>query len=217
MRVRDIMATKVITVSSNTTVNKAEEIMSKHKIRRLPVVDKGKLVGVISRDGIMNASTPYNMPIAPWKMGHYLFSRKVKEIMSKNLVTATPDMTATAAAYLAQSKKVGCLPVLENDKLVGILTTNDFFYKVLNPLLGIWEKGTQFIIHNPDNTGGLYEAFQFFRKYNAKILAIRYLHTESYGEKNLAIRIETKEVTQIETDLKSAGYHVEIRQLSGTD
>ncbi len=217
MRVRDIMTTKVITVSSNTTVNKADEIMSKHKIRRLPVVDKGKLVGVISRDGIMNASTPYNIPIAPWKMGHYLFSRKVKEIMAKNPVTATPDMTATSAAYLAQRKKVGCLPVLDNDKLVGILTTNDFFYKVLNPLLGIWEKGTQFIIHDPDNTGGLYEAFQSFGKYNAKILAIRYIDTESSGEKNLAIRIKTSEVKKIEADLKSAGYHVEIRELSDTN
>ncbi|MFC2018154.1 CBS domain-containing protein [Chloroflexota bacterium] len=217
MRVRDIMTTKVITVSSNTTISKAEEIMSKNKIRRLPVVDKGQFVGIISRDGIMNATTPYDIPIAPWKMGHYLFSRKVKEIMSKNLVTATPDMTATSAAYLAQRKKVGCLPVLDKDKLVGILTTNDFFYKVLNPLLGIWERGTQFIIHDPSNTGGLYEAFQCFKKYNAKILAIRYIDTETSGEKNLAIRIETKEENKIEADLKSAGYHVEIRQLSGTD
>ena len=59
-----------------------------------------------------------------------------------------------------------------------------------------------------------YEAFQCFKKYNAKILAIRYIDTETSGEKNLAIRIETKEETKIETDLKSAGYNVEIRQLS---
>lgn len=217
MRVKDIMTTKVFTVSSNTTVSKADEIMSKHKIRRLPVVDKGKVVGVISRDGIMNATTPNNIPIPPWQMGHYLFSRKVKEIMSGKVVAATPDMAASVAAYLAQKNKVGSLPVIDNGKLVGILTTNDFFYKVLNPLLGVWQKGTQFIIYDPDNTGGIYEAFQCFKKNKAKILAIRYIDTESGGEQNLAIRVETTNQAQIEADLKSAGYNTEILTLGDAD
>ena len=68
---------------------------------------------------------------------------KVKDIMVKDLVTASPDMTVESAIALAQGKKVGCLPVLENNKLVGIVTTNDFFLKILNPLLGIGEPGTR--------------------------------------------------------------------------
>lgn len=210
MRVRDIMTSKVITVSSNTTIGKADELMAKHKIRRLPVIEKEKLIGVVSKDGILNASTQLNVPIAPWKMAHYFFGRKVKEVMSKNLVTATPDMTATSAAYLAQKKKVGCLPVLDKDKLVGIVTTNDFFFRILNPLLGIWETGTQFIIHEPGNTSGINGVFNCINKYNARILAIRYIDTERSGEKNLAIRVETTEKSQIEADLKNSGYNVEI-------
>lgn len=214
MRVRDIMTTKVITVSSNTTISNADELMSKHKIRRLPVVDKGKLVGVISKDGILNATAPEHTPIAIWRLPHFFFGMKVKEIMSKKLVTATPDMTATGAAYLAQKEKVGCLPVMDNNKLVGIVTTNDFFYRVLNPLLGIWQSGTQFIIHDLGNTDGIYGAFHCLKKYNARTLAIRYI--EATGEKNLAIRVETTEESQIEADLKNSGYNVEIMRLGDT-
>lgn len=74
------MTTKVITVSSNDNLNDAYEIMSKHKIRRLPVVDEGKIVGILTRDGIINTTTPYTIPIGPWKMGHYIFSRKVNYV-----------------------------------------------------------------------------------------------------------------------------------------
>lgn len=213
MRVRDIMTTKVITVSSNTTIGKADELLSKHKIRRLPVVDKEKLVGVISKDGILNASTLYTTPIAPWKMAHYFFGRKVRELMSKKLVTAAPDMTVTSAAYLAQKEKVGCLPVMDNDKLVGIVTTNDFFYKILNPLLGIWQSGTQFVVHEPGDSSGIHGVLNCLNKHNVRIRAIRYIDTEMSGEKNLAFQVETKGESQIEADLKSLGYDVEIVRL----
>jgi len=210
MRVRDIMTTKVLSVTSNTTFNETEEILSKHKIRRLPVVDKGKLVGIVSMDGIMNLSAPHKIPIAIWKLPHYIFGMKVKEIMSKTLVTATPDMTVTSAAYLAQKNKVGCLPVMENGKLVGIVTTNDFFYRILNPLLGIWQTGTQFIVHDPGNTSGIQKVFDALNKHNAKILAIRYIDSETIGEKNLAVRVETTEESHIKAELTNAGYNVEI-------
>jgi len=210
MRVRDIMTTKVITVSSNTTINKADEILSKHRIRRLPVVDKGKLVGIISMDAILKATAPTSVPIAIWKMPHFFLGMKVEEVMSKNLVTATPEMTVASAAYLAQEKKVGCLPVMDNTKLVGIVTTNDFFYKILNPLLGIWQKGTQFTIRYPQNTGSIAEVFSCFDKHNARILAIRYIGTEPDNDRNLAIRVETTEESQLESDLKNLGYDVEI-------
>ncbi|MFC1924732.1 CBS and ACT domain-containing protein [Chloroflexota bacterium] len=214
MRVRDIMTTKVLTVSSDTTINTAEEILSKHRIRRLPVVDKGKLVGVISMDAILKATAPSNAPIAIWKLPHFFLGMKVEEIMSKNLVTAAPDMTVASAAYLAQKKKVGCLPVIDNIRLVGIVTTNDFFYKVFNPLLGILQKGTQFTIRDPRNTSSIVEVFSCFNKHNARILAIRYIGTEPDNDRYLSIRVETTEESQLESDLKNLGYDVEILRFS---
>lgn len=217
MRVKDIMTAKVITVSSNTSLGEADDIMSKYKIRRLPVVDDEKLVGVISKDGILGSSTPYNVPIAPWKLTHYFFGRKVKEVMSKDPVTVTPDTTTMAAAYLAQKNKVGCLPVMDNDKLVGIVTTNDFFYKILNPLLGIWGSGTQFVVHEPGDTGGINGVFNCIKKYNARILAIRYIDTGEGRERNLSVRVETTEENQIVSELKSSGYNLDIVHLNDPD
>ena len=63
--------------------------------------------------------------------------------MKRNVVTVSAETTVEKAVAVAQANKVGCLPVLEGDKVVGIVTTNDFFYKILNPLFGLGQKGTR--------------------------------------------------------------------------
>src|SRR4030042_1888827 len=131
MYVRDIMTTNVITVAWNATVIEACEIMRVHRFSRLPVVDRGKLVGIVTRDKLLRVSpSPANSVNVPELI--YLLSKKmVKDVMITHLVTANPGMTVEHAVALAQSNRVGSLPVLEDDRIVGIVTTNDFFYKIL--------------------------------------------------------------------------------------
>lgn len=212
MHVRDIMTTKLITVTSNTTIAKAEEIMSTHKISRLPVVDKGKLVGIISRNRIMKATAPQHTPIAIWKMPHFFFGMKVKEIMEKDVVTVTPDMTVEGAALIAQEKKVGGTPVVEGDRLVGMVTSNDYHYNILNPLLGIRQKGQRLVIHEPTGVKALQEIFACIAKHNIKLQAASYINLEKKGlESDLAIHLDITDATQVAAELRDLGYNAEIR------
>src|SRR4030043_850109 len=148
MRIRDIMSWNVVTVTSDPPIMEARKVMDAHKIRRMPVVYKGKLVGMISRDGINRASPSPATSLSVWEINYLLAKMTVKDIMSTKLVTVTPDTTVESAVALAQNKGVGALPVIEDGTLVGIVTTDDFFYKILNPMLGIGQPGIRLLVRN---------------------------------------------------------------------
>jgi acetoin utilization protein AcuB len=82
------------------------------------------------------------------EIGYLLNKITVEKVMRKDPVTVSPDMTVEEAVALAQGKKVGALVVVEGDRLVGIVTTNDFFYKVLNHILGIGLPGSRMVVRD---------------------------------------------------------------------
>ncbi len=149
MNIRHIMTTNVVTIPSDTSMMDARRIMEAHRIRRLPIVDRGKLVGLVNRDALDRAGPSQLSTFSIHEMTYLLSKLTVKEVMARDLVTISPDATWEQAVQLAQSRKVGALLVVEeHDKLVGIVTTNDFFYKIINPVLGIGVPGARIHVHN---------------------------------------------------------------------
>lgn len=212
MRVRDIMTTNLITISSNKSIAEADDILAANKISRLPVVDDGKLVGIISKSRILKATAPQNTPVAVWRLPHFFFGMKVREIMIKDMVTVTPDMTVEGAAFLAQEKRVGGTPVVEGDKLVGIVTSNDYHYKILNPLLGVKQKGSRIVVKNPAGASVMKEILEGIAKHEIRVRAISYINLERKGiESDLTISLDTTDATEIAEELKKSGHDVEIR------
>jgi acetoin utilization protein AcuB len=134
----------------------------------------------------------------------------VKEVMTKDVVTVHPDMTVEAAIALAQSKGVGALPVMENNNLLGIATTNDFFYKILNPLLGIGEPGTRIIISGGTGAKNVQEIMEAVKKFGAKIASFHSMPPVEGKEQDLCIHVDKENVTQLIKDLASKGYSAEI-------
>ena len=152
MFMSDVMTTKVITIPSNTSLAEARRIMESHRIRRLPVVDRGMLVGIVTRDQLDRAGPSQIPSFNIHDITRILNKVTVKEVMTKNPVTVSPDATVEEAVTMAQEKKIGALLVVDGDRLVGIATTNDFFYKILNPILGIGKTGSRLIIRNCGGT-----------------------------------------------------------------
>jgi acetoin utilization protein AcuB len=212
MLVRDIMVKDVITVSSDTYVLDAERIMELHKISRLPVVDKGELVGLITKDDILKASpsstTPYNQ-----RQLFYLMSKlTVKGIMKTTVVTVSPDTTIEKSIALAQKNKVGCLPAIEGDMLVGIMTTNDVFYKILNPLLGIGATGKRIIVYD---AGAREESGKVMQIVAEAGVTVKTVWIPPDKEKqNLILHLDTDDATPIMMRLKEIGYRVDVREFT---
>ena len=212
MLVRDIMTTNVVTIPSNTSVNDAGEILRAHKIERLPIVDRGKLVGLVTKDKLLRVSPSPATSLSIHELTYLLSKMTVKEVMEKEVVTARSDMTVESAIALAQNRKVGCLPVLENDKVVGIVTTNDFFYKILNPLLGIGEPGTRIKVNGCSGAKEIQTVCDIIGNHDVQVLSVSYIPHPEGGERNLTIHVDTEDVSKIIKELEALGYFVEVRE-----
>jgi acetoin utilization protein AcuB len=136
----------------------------------------------------------------------------VKDIMSKKLVTVTPDTTVESAVALAQNKGVGALPVVEDGALVGIVTTDDFFYKILNPMLGIGKPGTRLLIHNCGAPKCIQEIMEIVGKNGIKLLAVHNMPPLEGEEAELLLHLDHADPAKIMKALTDRGYSVEIRE-----
>jgi acetoin utilization protein AcuB len=210
MKVRDVMTWNVITVSSDTPIMEARKIMDAHNIRRLPVVDRGKLVGLVTKERIARASPSPATSLTVWEINYLLAKMTVREIMVKDVVTVSPDMSAEAAIALAQNKKVGSLVVVEDGRVVGIATTNDFFYKILNPVLGLGMPGTRIIISDGADPKKLQDIMALVQKHNLKLLSMHSMPPVEGKEKDICLHLDASDVSQLIKDLEGKGFKVEI-------
>lgn len=127
MKVSDVFTRGAIVVEPNTSAPQARKIMEEHKIRRLPVVDEGKLVGIITLTDLLKAAPSPATSLSIWEL-HYLLDRvKVSEIMTRDVVTTTPDTDLRQVANIMAERKIGGLPVVENGEVVGMITESDVF------------------------------------------------------------------------------------------
>ncbi|MCB0199201.1 MAG: CBS domain-containing protein [Caldilineae bacterium] len=128
LHVKDWMTRRVITVDTRTSLPDAHKLMRTNNIRRLPVVDRGKLVGIVTRSDIREASPSEATTLSIWEMHYQLSKLSVGIIMTKDPYTVTPDTTIKDAAKMMYTYKIGGLPVVnEGGELQGIMTESDIF------------------------------------------------------------------------------------------
>jgi len=212
MYLKDIMTTNVVTVPSNTNLADAKRIMEAHRIRRLPVVDRGELVGLVSDRQLEMATPRKGATLSVWEFSYQLHAIKVKEIMEKNVVTVSPEMTVEEAAAMAQDKKVGSLVVLDKNRIVvGIATTNDFFYKIVNPVLGLGEPGTRIEVKGGGETKSLEEIISMINATDLKASNLHIISLPGAKKKDVVIHLSDENVKQLLESLKAKRYKVSLR------
>jgi acetoin utilization protein AcuB len=212
MHVSDIMTTNVVTIPSSTSIADAKRIMEAHRIRRLPVVDKGKLVGIVTDHRLESVSPSKATSLTVWELTYLLSKTTVKEIMEKKVITVSPDMSAEESLAVAQGKKVGALVVMEEGRVVGIATTNDFFYKIVNPILGLGQPGSRVGIIGGGETKALAGIISTINKLG---LEISTLHIEQLPEaktKDVCVHINSEDVSKLLAELKAKGYKASLRK-----
>jgi len=212
------MTANVVTIPSSTSIADARRIMTAHRIERLPVVDKGKLVGIVTARRLDQVSPSKATSLNVWELSYLLEKTAVKEIMEKNVITVPPDMLIEEAVSVAQSNKVGSLVVIEDNRVVGITTTNDFFYRVVNPVLGVARfggalPGTRIEITSGGEGKALEEIISIINRSGMEIAIIHSMPpVEEVATKNICIHLEKDDVSQLVSELRNKGYAVRIRK-----
>jgi len=206
MRVRDIMTTNVVTIPSSTPIAQAKRILQAHKFRRLPVVDKGKLVGIVTEKRLEQVSPSKATSLTVWEMSYLLEKTAVKDIMEKHVLTVPPDMTAEESLAYAQDQKVGCLVVIENNNVVGILTTNDFIYNVVNPMIGLNDPGSRIKVAGGGELKPLEDILSTINELGSEVLTVHTQHKPDQKIRDVCIHIKTEDAGPLISALENKGY-----------
>ena len=125
--VKDWMTPDPITIDPHTTLPEAGRLMKECNIRRLPVVENGRLVGIATLGDIREASPSNATSLSIYELNYLLSRLTVDEIMTRDPISIEPDTSIDAAARLMLERKIGGLPVVEGGKVIGIITESDIF------------------------------------------------------------------------------------------
>jgi len=216
MKIKEIMTYNVVSIPSNTSVAEAKRIMLGHKIKHLPVIDKGQLVGIVTDTDIEQVSPSKATSLSVWELTYLLEKTPVKDIMKKDVVTVDPDTDAEKAVAIAQKNKVGSAIVVEKNRVVGIVTTDDFFYKIINPILGIEVPGTRIEITDAIIKGkgaaALEKLLQTVHKLGYRINTLHIEGPSDQYPRDVCLHIDSEDVTKLIKEFESQGFKAVIRE-----
>ena len=173
MLIKDWMTKDVITVSPDTSMMAVSKLLKNHDIRRVPVVDKdGRLIGIVTDRDIKEASPSKASCLDIHELYYLLSEIKVADIMTHNPYTINIDETVEKAAAAMLDKKIGGLPVVDDDhKVVGIITDTDIF-KLLVNITVVYQDGVQMGFKLADTPGALKHLLNDLAQEGARILSI---------------------------------------------
>lgn len=206
MFVKDYMTTVPIAITTTTPVLEALEMMKKHEIRHLPVVDHGKLVGLVTERGLLTVSPSPATTLSVYEMNYLLAKMTVKEAMVKNPITCTPGSTIEDAALVMRDKKVGCLPVVDGPELVGIITQTDTLDSLIS-IFGIRKAGTRIVVDTRNRIGVLADILQVVRECNTHVIGVACRDRDD-GNVHIMLRLRTATPGDVVDNLNTAGFTV---------
>lgn len=171
MLVNERMSHPVITVSPDTPIMEALRLMESEHIRRAPVVKDGKLVGIVAQKDLLNASPSPVTSLSVWEIHDLVSKITVKRVMTTKVITIQEDTPLEEAARQMADHKIGGLPVLHGDKIIGIITETDIF-KTFLELLGAREKGVRLSVLMNNRPGEIAKVSQAIFEIGGNIVAL---------------------------------------------
>jgi acetoin utilization protein AcuB len=203
------MATKLVTVTPETTIVKARDLLREHNIKQVPVLDKqDRLVGILTDRDIRSAWASPATTLSVYELTYVLQKLTVESVMVKNVITTTPDATIERAAKVMHDNRIGSLPVVEGDKVVGIITSTDLM-EVLLDALGIEEESGRIVVLVKDRIGALADVCGLLQQKNINIRSMVTLPLHQYrGLYELVMRLSPTDRVMALEHLTQAGYKV---------
>ena len=197
-----------VVVDENDSMKKAMDILKEREIRHLPVLRNGdKLVGIVTEEDIKQASPSPVTTLEIREIFYMLDKILVKQIMTRRPYTVSPTTPIEEAATFMREKKIGCLPVVEKGKLVGILTETDILDAFLDAM-GVHGPGYRVELVLPDSPEALFELLRFFRDFGAGIVSLATVSHEDPKMKVVVVRVETKNLKVLKAAIKKGGYEI---------
>jgi len=202
MYVKHYMTANPYTLSPEDTVTRAMALLKEKKIRRLPILSGGKLVGIVTERQLLEVSPSKATTLSIYEINHLLSQTKLGAIMSRNVITVTPDTLLEEAAMTMRSHTIGALPVMEGDRLVGIITETDIFDAFLE-IMGLRDEGARIVVAiGEDRPGTLARLSTLIAGFGINILHLAVARNE------ILLRLNTPNVDDLVIAIQEAGFRI---------
>jgi acetoin utilization protein AcuB len=195
------MSRPVISVTPETPISDALVMFKKEHIRRAPVMKDGKLVGIVSEKDLLNASPSSATTLSIWEMNYLISKVKVKNVMTKKVITVNRDTPIEEAARIMADKKIGGLPVVDGERVVGMITETDLF-KVFLELMGARDKGVRVTATIEDKPGELAKVTKAIANAGGNFISFGFFAGEDASTKILTFKAEGVKPNDVKTVLK---------------
>ena len=199
-----------VTIRPDASFFEARNLIQEKGVRHLPVVDKNdRVVGIVTDRDIREAAPSDATMLSVQEINYLLGKLKVSAFMTPKdkLITITPDTLIEEAVQLMHDHKIGCLPVLEKNKLYGIFTETDALGHLVD-IFGLKQKGTRLSLALEDKPGALLGILEVFKEHNVNIISVITPSFMVEGKRIAAFRIKTEDYKNIVKDLEEAGYDI---------
>jgi acetoin utilization protein AcuB len=209
MFVGDRMSSPAVTVGGKTTFQDALQRMKDQGFRRLPVVTKkGRLVGIISERDLLHAAPSSATSLSIWEITYLLSKLQVKELMTRDVITTTPDTPIEDAARLMAAGRVGGLPVVDADNhVVGVITETDIFETFVELFAG-GQAGVRLTLEVQEEQGVLSMLSSAIRDLGGTIESVGSFYGEVAGKRGLVVKVRHVSKDQLVDSIEALGDHV---------
>ena len=177
MLVKERMSHPVISVKPDVPILDALKLMQRERIRRMPVIQDGKMLGIVSDKDLIHAAPSDATSLSVWEINYLVSKIHVKDVMTTHVLSVTEDTPIEEAARIMADNKIGGLPVMSDDAspggrgVVGLITETDLF-KILLELMGARETGVRITVVVPDKPGELGELTQAIARAGGSFVAL---------------------------------------------
>lgn len=204
MYVSQFMTSRVFTVSPEDNIADTMALMREKKINRLPVVEKGKLVGIVTDGDLREVSPSPATTLSIFELNYLVAKTPIRDVAVKKVITCTPDTKIEDAALLMREHGIGALPVLDQGKLVGIITGTDIFDAFLD-VMGFRSPGQRFVIETKDEVGVMVDFASIMKEHDVNIASLAVYHLRNNKVQILA-RLNGDRVKEVKDSLLEKGY-----------
>ena len=208
MFVRQFMTSQVFTVTPDESIADTLTLMREKKIDRLPVLEKGKLVGFVTDGDLREVSPSPATTLSIFELNYLIAKTPIREVAIKKVVTCHPDTQIEEAALIMREHKIGGLPVLEEGKLVGIITGYDILDAFLD-IMGSRSPGQRLVIEAKDKTGVLLDIASTIKHFEVDVTSFAFYHLKD-NHIQFLVRLQGEQVAEAIASLEEKGYRIKI-------
>ena len=190
------MSSPVVTIPSSVPLPDAMNLMRQEKIRHLVVIEKSKMVGLITQSDLEGALPSKATSLSIWEINYLVDRIKVADVMVKDVITATEDMPVEEAARIMADNKITCLPVLRGNDVVGIITETDLFRLFLE-LFGARQKGVRLSAEVSSEPGTLAKISEAIFELGGDIIAIGSFAGDAVSSNEITMKVQGVDENQL--------------------